>query len=295
MHNSAPRIGSGRSGSPRRRRPQRRERARHRALVAARAASPARPRPASVRRGERPARSRSWRAPRRRASPTSPRRAVCAYVADASDADLRAVYDGGGRGRRAAATLGSACGLAAGRGGHSGRRTRRTWPSDDGTTDHQRRRCAVARTAPRGGLGPSASRWPPATLVDLLERLMGPASPESLSTPAIDRAAAAALQDADPTTTRASTTSPRRPCLRARRLTRRIQSIRLWRTKWRRSSRAAPARPTRTTRSRGRRRHDDSRRVARRGDDDPFEAKHPGGQHPARTGGTRVGHQRAGG
>ena len=42
------------------------------------------------------------------------RRRGGAYGADASDADLRAVYDGGGReARRAAATLGSACGLAA--------------------------------------------------------------------------------------------------------------------------------------------------------------------------------------
>ena len=84
--------------------------------------------------------------------------------------------------------------------------------------------------------------------VDLLERLMGPASPES-PTPAIDRAAAAALRRdpddeegfdgdvaASPVFEGGAFDAPR------------IQSIRSWRTKWRRSSRAASARPMRTTR-----------------------------------------------
>ena len=86
-----------------------RERARHRALVAARAASPApRPRP----RRKKPAAAGA--PPPGFADFASALRRVCAYVSDASDADLRAVYDGGGReARRAAATLGSACGLAA--------------------------------------------------------------------------------------------------------------------------------------------------------------------------------------
>ena len=165
-----------------------RERARHRALVAARAASPA-PRP-------RPRRKKPTAAgapPPGFADFAAALRRVCAYVADASDADLRAVYDGGGReARRAAATLGSACGLAA-RARRPlrppdppdvafGRRNDRPASPLRGREDRATRRARSKRVA-------RAAR----DSVDLLERLMGPASPES-PTPAIDRAAAAALR-----------------------------------------------------------------------------------------------------
>ena len=172
-----------------------RERARHRARRRPRR-SPARPRPASV-----PPRRASRKKPTAAGAPppgfadfAAALRRVCAYVTDASDADLRAVYDGGGReARRAAATLGSACGPRRARGDRSGRQTRRTWRSDDGTIrppasplrgreDRATRRARSKRVA-------RAAR----DSVDLLERLMGPASPES-PTPAIDRAAAAALR-----------------------------------------------------------------------------------------------------
>ena len=165
-----------------------RERARHRAVVAARAASPApRPRP----RRKKPAAAGA--PPPGFADFASALRRVCAYVADASDADLRAVYDGGGReARRAAATLGSACGLAA-RARRPlrppdppdvafGRRNDRPASPLRGREDRATRRARSKRVA-------RAAR----DSVDLLERLMGPASPES-PTPAIDRAAAAALR-----------------------------------------------------------------------------------------------------
>ena len=165
-----------------------RERARHRALVAARAASPApRPRP----RRKKPAAAGA--PPPGFADFAAALRRVCDYVADASDADLRAVYDGGGReARRAAATLGSACGLAA-RARRPlrppdppdvafGRRNDRPASPLRGREDRATRRARSKRVA-------RAAR----DSVDLLERLMGPASPES-PTPAIDRAAAAALR-----------------------------------------------------------------------------------------------------
>ena len=165
-----------------------RERARHRALVATRAASPApRPRP----RRKKPAAAGA--PPPGFADFAAALRRVCAYVADASDADLRAVYDGGGReARRAAATLGSACGLAA-RARRPlrppdppdvafGRRNDRPASPLRGREDRATRRARSKRVA-------RAAR----DSVDLLERLMGPASPES-PTPAIDRAAAAALR-----------------------------------------------------------------------------------------------------
>jgi len=165
-----------------------RERARHRALVATRAASPApRPRP----RRKKPAAAGA--PPPGFADFAAALRRVCAYVTDASDADLRAVYDGGGReARRAAATLGSACGLAA-RARRPlrppdppdvafGRRNDRPASPLRGREDRATRRARSKRVA-------RAAR----DSVDLLERLMGPASPES-PTPAIDRAAAAALR-----------------------------------------------------------------------------------------------------
>ena len=166
-----------------------RERARHRALVAARAASPA-PRP-------RPRRKKPTAAgapPPGFADFAAALRRVCAYVADASDADLRAVYDGGGReARRAAATLGSACGLAA-------RARRPLRPPDPPDVAFGRRNDRPPASPLRGREDRATRRARSKRVaraardsVDLLERLMGPASPES-PTPAIDRAAAAALR-----------------------------------------------------------------------------------------------------
>ena len=166
-----------------------RERARHRALVAARAASPA-PRP-------RPRRKKATAAgapPPGFADFAAALRRVCAYVADASDADLRAVYDGGGReARRAAATLGSACGLAA-------RARRPLRPPDPPDVAFGRRNDRPPASPLRGREDRATRRARSKRVaraardsVDLLERLMGPASPES-PTPAIDRAAAAALR-----------------------------------------------------------------------------------------------------
>ena len=121
-------------------------------------------------------------------------RRVCAYVTDASDADLRAVYDGGGReARRAAATLGSACGLAA-------RARRPLRPPDPPDVAFGRRNDRPPASPLRGREDRATRRARSKRVaraardsVDLLERLMGPASPES-PTPAIDRAAAAALR-----------------------------------------------------------------------------------------------------
>ena len=173
-----------------------RERARHRALVAARAASPARPRPASV-----PPRRASRKKPTAAGAPppgfadfAAALRRVCAYVTDASDADLRAVYDGGGReARRAAATLGSACGLAA-------RARRPLRPPEPPEVAFGRRNDRPPASPLRGREDRATRRARSKRVaraardsVDLLERLMGPASPES-PTPAIDRAAAAALR-----------------------------------------------------------------------------------------------------
>ena len=166
-----------------------RERARHRALVAARAASPApRPRP----RRKKPAAAGA--PPPGFADFAAALRRVCAYVADASDADLRAVYDGGGReARRAAATLGSACGLAA-------RARRPLRPPDPPDVAFGRRNDRPPASSLRGREDRATRRARSKRVaraardsVDLLERLMGPASPES-PTPAIDRAAAAALR-----------------------------------------------------------------------------------------------------
>ena len=205
-----------------------RERARHRALVAARAASPARPRPASVppRRASRK-KPGPRRAPRRRASPTSPRRCggsaptsptratrTCARCTTAAAARRRARRRPSAR--RAASRRARAAALrppdppdvAFGR-----RNDRPPASPLRGREDRATRRARSKRVA-------RAAR----DSVDLLERLMGPASPES-PTPAIDRAAAAALRR-DPLTTRAASTatSPRRPCSRARRSTPRIRS-----------------------------------------------------------------------
>ena len=166
-----------------------RERARHRALVAARAASPApRPRP----RRKKPAAAGA--PPPGFADFAAALRRVCAYVADASDADLRAVYDGGGReARRAAATLDSACGLAA-------RARRPLRPPDPPDVAFGRRNDRPPASPLRGREDRATRRARSKRVaraardsVDLLERLMGPASPES-PTPAIDRAAAAALR-----------------------------------------------------------------------------------------------------
>ena len=157
-----------------------RERARHRALVAARAASPARPRPASV-----PPRRASRKKPAAAGAPTpgfadfaAALRRVCDYVTDASDADLRAVYDGGGReARRAAATLGSACGLAA-------RARRPLRPPDPPDVAFGRRNDRPPASPLRGREDRATRRARSKRVaraardsVDLLERLMGPASP----------------------------------------------------------------------------------------------------------------------
>jgi len=178
-----------------------RARALHQADRVALASSPARPRP---RRKKKAARAASA-PPARAAAPgfmdfAAALRRVGDYVAGASDADLRAVYDAGSDVRRAAAALGSACGVAARARRSSrppappgvafGRRSARPPPSPP-----QRGRAAGVLREDRAERRSRTKRVARAAResVDLLERSMGPASPIS-PTPAIDTAVAAALR-----------------------------------------------------------------------------------------------------